>query len=183
MIHKINSKYLKAVGAAWLRYELKCPLVTFERGIWHWCYTPDILGVRTTGYSVEIEVKVSWKDFKANFDKRCIKTRKFIKDDYHPSSMYFIVPPELVDKVGNSGLLTDEGLLTINDNINTYTGLHQISEVRKPKRRKSEKLTIGQLAKLVRCQSNTLISIASSEVRNDMLRPIRKSSDEVKEWE
>ncbi len=175
--HKIDSKYLKAVGAGWLRYHLKCPLVTFERGIWYYCHSPDILGVRTTGYSVEIEVKVTWKDFKDNFDKRCIINRKHITTDYHPASMYFIVPPELVDKIKNSGLLTDEGLLTVSNKINVFTGLYEVKEIITAKRRKPKKLTFSELSKLVRCQSNTLISIASSEVRNRIIKDNTEPND------
>lgn len=70
-------------------------------------YRPDLIGVNRTFRMIEVELKSSVADFKANGAKRGIRWQM-----HFPSQFYFCVPPELVDRV-KSLLPVGAGLLTI----------------------------------------------------------------------
>jgi hypothetical protein len=160
--HSLSSSYLKAIGAAWLRYELGCPLVVFERGIWYWCSNPDIFAVRNSGNTIEVEVKCDYTDFKNNFEKNCIRHRK-THNHNHPTQFYFLVSDKILTRVLESGLLTDEGVLSVDGSINHLTNLLKVKVFRRAKSKKSSKLSPKNLVRLIQCQSNTLVALALSE--------------------
>jgi len=152
----ITSDYLKAVVASWLRYEKQCVLVTMERGL-DWRRNPDVFGVNKTRTTIEVEVKISFHDFKSDFKK---KHRLHI-----PNQMYYMVHPSIVEKVQASGLLTTEGLLTVNPESNHYyTNLHYLLLLKPARKTHSKKLGIRQLVELVKAQTGTLVKLASQNV-------------------
>ncbi|MBW2093296.1 MAG: hypothetical protein JRI80_00270 [Deltaproteobacteria bacterium] len=88
---------LRAIAAAWLRYDQHCDTILFERPETIWG-RPDVFGIRADGRATEIEIKVSVSDFKAD-------TKKAKNLDYGgwgqnaPHLFYYIVPAKLTDKI------------------------------------------------------------------------------------
>lgn len=109
-----SKQFLWAARAAvtgWLRYERRCVLVCWERtpfGGSH-NYRPDICGVTWQLRVIEIELKQTVADFKANREKRGLQWRV-----WEPQQFYFFVPPRLVELI--EPLLAEaDGLLTFGE--------------------------------------------------------------------
>lgn len=154
-----NARLLKAVVAQWLRYERGCMLVLIERPPrYPWFGVPDVVGVGFDRTVIEVEVKCSLSDFKANDKKRVMAMRKQGVTD-PPRQFYFMVPRSLVDKVEHL-MPSDAGLLTTHESAqNAYTGLPFLVVERKAAACKaSRRMTLKELAVAVRHQSGTLVS-------------------------
>lgn len=164
----MSSIYLRACAAQWLRYDRQCPLVTFERGLkeYHgYNAAPDVLAVTKKRFLVEIEIKISMADFKANFKKRIhfMQARGYYKK---PHEYWFLVPPHLVDKVKESELITCEGILTVGGRPNGYSDLPSIVEVRAPViNKKTPKVSVTQAMKMVKNQSGAMVSMLIDQAR------------------
>lgn len=63
---------LKRSAVNFLLYDKKCDIVSFERGLHDGWGRPDVLGVTRDRKLIEVEIKESFSDFKANFDKKII---------------------------------------------------------------------------------------------------------------
>ncbi len=91
----------------WLRFEKACPVALFERSPRFSGGRPDVLGITKTRYLLEIEVKRSFADFRANSKKNHIIHREHEAFKLQaerlalkwPKQFWFLVPPELVKKV------------------------------------------------------------------------------------
>ncbi|TXH59336.1 MAG: hypothetical protein E6Q97_00135 [Desulfurellales bacterium] len=135
---------------AWLRFEKRCPLVLFERTP-RFCVggRPDVIGVTKDRYLVEVEIKRTLSDFKANQKKRHVLIRH-LKLEAWPKQFYFMVPHTLVEKV--KPLLPDyAGLLFCPDG-----GGYMNVEVAAKLNRASRRLSIIEARRLVELQSNQL---------------------------
>jgi hypothetical protein len=137
----------------WLRFEKQCPIVLFERSPRiHWG-RPDVLGVSKDRFLMEIEVKRSMSDFRANREKIHVANRNHILKRW-PRLYWFLVPRGLVDKVtpelpDYAGLLTEPSCLTTFD----------IELVRKAKPNPdSKRLSIKETVRMVELQSNQMWS-------------------------
>lgn len=165
----MTASYLRACGASWLRYDLQCPIVTFERGLaeYHgYNAAPDLFAMTKARQTIEVEIKTSFADFKANFEKRIIfmQKRGFVQK---PFQFFFLVPPGLVEKVKASALITWEGILTPDGRKNPYTGLPGITVALPCKpNKKARKLDTKQLVTLVRNQSGSLVTALVNEAKN-----------------
>lgn len=60
---------------------------------------PDVIGVTRDRFTIEIEVKQTISDFKANEKKRVIQWRKSGLVDSIPRQFYFLVPANIYEKV------------------------------------------------------------------------------------
>lgn len=165
----MSATYLRACAAQWLRYDRSMPIVTFERGIkeYHgYDAAPDVLAMTNRRQLIEVEIKVSWSDFKANFKKR-IHWMQRMGVYKKPFEYWFLVPPHLGARVNDSDLLTCEGVLTTGEvPRGTYTGFPEIMVLRKPVvNKKAPRLYIKQITKMVKNQSGSLVTMLVSEAR------------------
>ncbi len=152
-----NPALLLASGSEYLRYERGCYLVTWQRGIWPRT-RPDILGVTTGRKTIEIEIKLTLPDFRANAQKRSQRWRA--RGLHCPHQYYFLVPPALVEKV-HAELPTGAGLLTLGPE-ERISGTAKVEVVvRATVHRRAARLTLAEIVTLVRHQSGTLCSAAA----------------------
>lgn len=91
----MNSQTLKAEALAWLRYVCQKPYVCTEVGRW----SADAMAVDEKT-SVEIEVKISKADLRAEAGGKALKHRQYrAPDNWYkatiPNRFYFLVPPDL----------------------------------------------------------------------------------------
>jgi len=104
----------------WLKWEKRCPIVITERSPREFfCGKPDVLGITDHRFMLEVEVKRSLSDFKANAKKYHNQILNGNDEDSRakfmakaPKQFWFMVPPHLVDKVlpllpKNAGLMTE----------------------------------------------------------------------------
>ncbi len=154
---------LRAIAASWLRYERRCWLVTFERGL-EYNNNPDVLGVNPSRFLIEVEVKVSISDFRADAKKGKWSYRE-APSQRQPKFMYYMVPQDLVDKV-TVELKPGFGLLTTSGRHNGHTGLPELKVMVEAKAQaNARRLDIHHIAKLVKHQSATLAHLAAYEGR------------------
>lgn len=122
---------------------------------------PDVFGVTRARYALEIEVKRSVSDFRANAKKYHIVNRCSTDAETAarfaaraPKQFWFMVPPKLVPKL--EGEVPDyAGLLTLNGS--------QVTVIKKcPVNHASERLSLKECAKLMNCAGNMIISLMAS---------------------
>lgn len=160
-----NSVTLRAICAAWLRYTKQCPIVTFERGM-NYSDRPDVLAVTDDRRLIEIEIKVSFSDFKADAKKDKWRRQK---SGYTivPAYFYYCVTEEIAPKVlpllpDGAGLIVPMLGWSRNQRMmNPNTGLPDLKSLRKASRAHETKLSQRQMWDMVRNQSATLCGISS----------------------
>jgi hypothetical protein len=147
----MNNLDLESSALQWLLYKKKCIITSMERGLYDF-YKPDVLGVTKKRELIEIEIKRSFQDFKANFKKDFFK---IAKKEHLPHYFYFLVTPDIANQCLEYYNPIHEcyGILTVNK----VGIIYSVKKVEKNKLRK--KLTLLQLTKLVRSQSKTIYSL------------------------
>lgn len=94
----MDSDYVKMCVANYFRYARACPLVTLE--YYHFrdaCVQPDVLCLDKKRRLIEIEVKISLSDFKADAKKQIWESRNL--GMRWPWKFYYAVPIQLEQKV------------------------------------------------------------------------------------
>lgn len=104
---------LETRAMAWMRYEKRCPLVLHERTPCGLCGRPDVIGVTKARYTVEMEIKRSMADFRANAQKPHVKGRDSLLR-FRPRQFWYLVPASLIDAAQAelpewAGLATEAG--------------------------------------------------------------------------
>lgn len=152
---------LELLAIRWLRFEKRCRVAMVERSPRLWNGRPDVLAITKSGHLLEIEIKRSIQDFRANADKPHIRRRSIAgngflagEDDMAPQYFWYLVPPELVKKAEAelppwAGLLRGPG----EDEIQS---LHSV--VKAPKNKASKRLTIREKVNLGQCMANQILS-------------------------
>ena len=154
---------LQASAIEYLRYEAACKLVCMERSPWmNDPCTPDIIGVDKHRNVLEIEIKVSWADFKRNRKKDSMFRRRFL--GIGPAKFHFMVPPELVERC-RGALEEGEGLMSIDTTCNPYTGVPKAYVVVKAPFNKTRKLRLKEIVHMVGHQTGTLTRVLSKLVK------------------
>jgi hypothetical protein len=135
----------------WLMYTRDCLFALRERSPRHCCGEPDALGVTRGRYLIEVEIKRTMSDFRANAKKWHVAGR-----DWHlnlaPREFWFLLPAALVAKAATelppfAGLLSDDG------------GKSYCREVvAAPKNTESKRLSVKECVKLARCLGNNLMA-------------------------
>lgn len=94
----MTKSLLIAAGLQWLRYERACSLVMIERGPRFWAHRPDLVGITRDRYCVEVEIKMTVSDYKA--DERKERTK--------PRELWYLMPPDIAREcvTWQAGLLT-----------------------------------------------------------------------------
>lgn len=149
-------------AALWLRAEKNCPLVITERTPRYGHGQPDVLGITDHRYLLEIEIKQTVSDFRANANKHHMRNRAALGEQIlhrFPKQYWFMVPPKLVDKVLPE--VPDwAGLLTLREG-EQYNGWHtNVKAVKSAAvNHKSAKLSVKECIKLMRALGNELFSL------------------------
>lgn len=122
-------------------------MVLFERTPRHCHGRPDVIGVTASRYLVEIEIKRSLSDFRANAKKYHIENRDAFAI-HAARQFWYLVPAKLREPVLKelpewAGLLTDE-----------QHWLHCVKKA--PVNEKSRRVSVREVARLVELQSNQL---------------------------
>lgn len=95
---------LEFMALSWLRFEKKCPAAMYERCPRYYLGQPDVLGITANKYLLEIEIKRSVSDFRANAKKPHIALRDApnatdVDRARWPKQFWYLVPHELVDRI------------------------------------------------------------------------------------
>ncbi len=152
---------LRACAAAFLRYTKQCPVIAFERGV-DWHIRPDVLAVTKSRYLIEIEIKLTLADFKADRKKR--RWHNNLYGGVGRRQFYYCVPQTLVEKV--EGIVpTGCGLMMPTDHV--MNGINVVRVIKRaPLNRKAPRLSLKQIVEMVRNQSGTLCSLAKIAAKN-----------------
>jgi hypothetical protein len=145
----------------WLRFDKKCPIVLFERSPRIYWGRPDVLGVGKDRFLLEIEIKRSMADFRANQEKTHVANRPRIIRRW-PRLYWFLVPKALVAKVIPE-LPEYAGLLTEGPGTSLDYSTPVIEVVRKASANPmSRRLSLKECLRVVELQSNQLLSHVGS---------------------
>ena len=147
-----------------MKFEKRCPLVIHERSPRErHTGQPDVLGITNDRYMLEIEIKRTVSDFRANFNKEHMRNRccdvPEIRDAYlkrGPRQFWFLVPEKIRVKIQEQ--VPDwAGLLIYDPN---QGGWGHIQCVKKsPTNQLSEKLSLKDCARLLRNVGNQMYSL------------------------
>lgn len=143
---------LRAAVIGWLRYDRHCNLVCYERSpLGDYYYRPDIIGVDKNRRVIEVELKRSMADFRANAKKIGLTTYA----DYHrPYQFYFAVTRDIAEAVLRE-LPDGAGLLTLSKNGTRFGP--SVNCLRGAKiNRESPRLTVKQMVVMVAHQTGSL---------------------------
>lgn len=141
---------LRSATIGWLRYNRRCPLVCFERSPLgsSYPYRPDIIGVTRERCVIEVEIKQTLSDFRANAKKRVIQLGRCV-----PRQFYFAVPTAMVERV-KPELPEHAGLLTLG--LEDAQWGPQIKCVVSAKTRPSPRLSMRQIVEMAMHQTGSL---------------------------
>lgn len=89
---------LEYAAVRWMSLQKRCPIVVVERTPRRICGQPDVLGITSSRYMIEIEIKRTISDFRNNGNKGKIRNRD-LYIQWFPRQFYFLVPERLVEKV------------------------------------------------------------------------------------
>lgn len=149
-------------GARFLRWEKRCSIILAERSPReHATGRPDILGVTDSRHLLEIEIKTSVSDFRANAKKphiaRLDATDKEVRDfqfESAPKQFWYLVTREILEKI-RPECPSWAGLMIHGD--------YQVEVVKPaPTNKLSRRLSIKECARLVRCMGNQMMSLMTS---------------------
>lgn len=145
---------LESFGLRWLRFEKRCRVALFERSPRPiFGGQPDVLGVTEHRYLLEIEVKRSVSDFKANEKKNHVLNRQFCVPQW-PKQFWFLVPFELAEKV--QPMLPEYAGLLRGPGPDEVQQLYSVQ--RAPVNHASEPLTTKEMVRLCYCMANQFLS-------------------------
>lgn len=149
-------KSLETYAMEWLRYKAGCVLLVNQRSVTYGGGVPDCVGVKRSRHVIEVEVKRSLQDFKANSDKRHIRMRDW--SEWHrmnaPRQFYFIVPFALLPKVRPllppwAGLLSAPNAFQVQE-------AHVV--VKAPVNDRARKLTLNECVRASALQTNMVLA-------------------------
>jgi len=150
---------LELMAMHFLRFEKACPVALCERSPRWSNGNPDVLGITKARYLLEIEIKRSVSDFRANAKKRHMIPREnpgeFELEHYAPKwpkQFWFLVPCELVKKV--EPLVPDFAGLMRGPGRNEIQGVRVVK--RAPVNQHSAKLTVKETFQLGHCMANQI---------------------------
>lgn len=155
---------LEIMAMNFLRYEKACPVALFERSPRYGIGEPDVLGITKARYLLEIEIKRSLSDFRANGHKRHmvalekpeLELQREILMPKRPKQFWFLVPCELVKKI--------EPIVPEYAGLMRGPGKNEVWQVRvvkpAPTNKASLRLTIEEMMRLGHCMANQILSQA-----------------------
>lgn len=133
----------------WLRFERRCPIVLSERTPRPIAGRPDVLGITCARFAIEIEIKATLADYRADQQKRCRQCRPHFLQ-LMPKQFYYFAGQPLAERICHE--LPDwAGLLSI-------AGYGLIVVKKSPINRDAKKLSIRECVKPAHLTSNEAIS-------------------------
>ncbi len=129
---------LELMAMRWLRWQKRCPIVLRERSPIYAIGDPDVLGVTAARYLIEIEIKRSVADFKADARKAHVANRSF-QLKRMPKQKYYFVTREIVERC-KLELPEWAGLMTVFNEVSCRV------LVEAPVNKESQRLTVVQFA-------------------------------------
>jgi hypothetical protein len=121
----MDSNHIKTALYNYFRFKKGCYYLATEVGY----FNSDFLAVSKKGL-IEIEVKTSKSDFKADFKKEKHKIYETGTSPWTPTFFYFAVPEELASFAAGKLAGTKYGILVINEATLIETKRHRISKNR-----------------------------------------------------
>jgi len=146
---------LELMAMRWLWLDRKCKIVLEQRSPRYWTGHPDVIGVTTSRHLLEIEIKRSVSDFRADAFKhhRLPATRQFHIAE-QPRQFYYLAPRDLIEKILPilptwAGLMKPDG------------GGYSAEVVKvAPVNAASKKLSLKECVKLARLMTNHMMTYA-----------------------
>jgi len=121
---------------------------------------PDVIGVTRASKVIEVEVKVTVADFRANALKRGIVDRQRGYALDYPERFYFIVTPDMVDKIAGE-VPEYAGLLPV-EKASQWSGVPEVTVVKRAViDHRAKVLTRYQMGRMLMHQTGTLVRLAS----------------------
>lgn len=149
----------RAAIAGWLRYERRCVMVCWEREILGLdSRRPDMIGVTRDRHVVEVEIKRTMADFRANGKKKYHRWAN--RDEYSPRQFYFFVLPEMVE-AATAELPSGAGLLTTLPR-KVYGVPRIMAVVSAPVNKRSPRLDLRTMARMVEHQTAAVQKMAAA---------------------
>lgn len=140
----------------WLWLEKNCHYILEQRSPRHHLGNPDVIGVTSARFLIEIEIKRSRSDFKADAAKHCRRNRELFPD-HMAKHFYYLMPRKIAEPLLEQMLIPEwAGLLTEGE---TYFG--QIAVLKSaPANNASKRLSLKECVKMTRCMTNHMMSCA-----------------------
>ena len=149
---------LELAAAHWLRYEQQCVLISLERGGLQWSARPDVFGVTRQRLTIEVEVKRTVSDFRANARKRSVVLRDKLTEIW-PAYFYFLAPPHVAEKVLPE-VPEWAGLLTFDARWSQALWPAELVPLKRADRNHDAKpLNLIRLAKMSQAQAGTIVGL------------------------
>lgn len=148
----------------WLRYEMGCYMVTFERHPFAYHLRPDVLGMNKRRLLIEVEVKISLSDMKADLEKRHRQAATMVSEFRRqtpavPSYLYYMVSPHLVGDALEV-LPPHVGVISRHPtSLSGHTGFPAIVLHRKAVKLHDKRLSPRAVADMVRDLAGTMASL------------------------
>ena len=179
--YPMTASGLRTLGTEYLRYVRGCYIISFERSPWTtpgltnreaWSQKPDILGLTSKRFTIEIEIKISKADFLHDFKKQHRKAEASgmlgTRSQYvnGPNYLYYLIPNQLV-KVGMQEAPPLAGILTPSSkHFDRISGLPEIDIVRKATRMHSCRLNLHDTVVMSRDMAGSLASLSRDSVKH-----------------
>lgn len=122
---RMNADQVAARAIHYLRYKRQCGLIWTQRSPWNRSdHHPDVIGITKDRRVIEVEVKVSMADFRANAEKSCMNSVSrlvYRQPEFagpvweHAAAFYFAVPLKLASPAA-AELPSYAGLLVVHEN-------------------------------------------------------------------
>jgi len=143
---------LELAAMRWLWLEKKCLVVLEERTPSYMMGQPDVLGITSGRYMIEVEIKRSVSDFRADAKKSHRVNRKFYISQ-QPRQFYYLMEKCLAEKLEQE--IPDWAGLMACDSIYNATVIKQA-----PVNKDSKKLDVKQCARLARQMTSHVMGYA-----------------------
>lgn len=155
----MSSNEIKAIMALYWRYKRQAVLIAFERGL-SWTHVPDVQIVSKDRRLIEVEIKVSASDFRADAKKHVWSMRdRGLKP--MPYQFYYAMPMDMAEKLKDE-VRNDCGLLGVRTATMKWQGhADRVECVRRaPVHKAAGRLSLKQCAQMAKHQTGTLCSMA-----------------------
>lgn len=145
---------LELLALRWLKWERRCMIVLRERSPRETiCGRPDVLGITRARFMIEIEIKRSMADFRADGKKDARRRREQNGlEPLFPRQFYYFTPRKLAETIGPM-IPPWAGLMTVSE----YDGPLVLRVA--PSNHASKRLTIKECVQLAYLQSNYIVSL------------------------
>lgn len=146
---------LELMAMRWLWLEKMCHYILEQRTPRPCGGIPDVIGITKTRFLIEIEIKRSVADFRADKKKsgvRCRETADRFYADQFPKYFYYFMPKKIADKVMDE-IPVWAGLIVVDEND------HRPTVVKKaPSNKESKRITLKECVRAVRLMCNHMMT-------------------------